>query len=73
MWVSHETIYLTLFVQGRGALKHELTQCLRTRRAKRRPTKKRAGTGMGQIRNPVMISERPCRSRRPGCSRPLGG
>lgn len=59
MWVSHETIYLTLFVQGRGALKHELTQCLRTHRAMRRPTKKRAPTGKGQIRNPVMISERP--------------
>ncbi|HLF43598.1 MAG TPA: IS30 family transposase [Acidimicrobiia bacterium] len=59
MWVSHETIYLSLFVQGRGALKHELTQCLRTRRAIRRPTKKRAPTGKGQIRHPVMISERP--------------
>jgi IS30 family transposase len=59
MWVSHETIYLTLFVQGRGALKHELTQCLRTHRAMRRPTKKRAPTGKGQIRHPVMISERP--------------
>ncbi|HVR80449.1 MAG TPA: IS30 family transposase [Acidimicrobiia bacterium] len=59
MWVSHETIYLTLFVQGRGALKHELTTCLRTRRAIRRPTKKLAPTGKGQIRNPVMISERP--------------
>jgi IS30 family transposase len=59
MWVSHETIYLTLFVQGRGALKHELTQCLRTHRAIRRPAKKRAPTGKGQIRNPVMISERP--------------
>jgi len=59
MWVSHETIYLTLFVQGRGALKHELTQCLRTHRAIRRPAKKLAPTGKGQIRNPVMISERP--------------
>lgn len=59
MWVSHETIYLTLFIQGRGALKHELTQCLRTHRAMRRPTKKRAPTGKGRIRNPVMISERP--------------
>ena len=59
MWVSHETIYLTLFVQGRGALTHELSQCLRTHRAIRRPTAKRAPTGMGQIRNPVMISERP--------------
>jgi transposase, IS30 family len=59
MWVSHETIYLTLFVQGRGALKHELTRCLRTRRAIRRPAKKPAPTGKGQIRDPVMISERP--------------
>lgn len=59
MWVSHETIYLTLFVQGRGALKHELTQCLGTHRAIRRPTQKRTPTGKGQIRNPVMISERP--------------
>ena len=59
MWVSHETIYLSQFVQGRGALKHELTQCLRTHRAIRRPTAKRAPTGKGQIRNPVMISERP--------------
>ena len=57
--MSHETIYLSLFVQGRGGLKHELTQCLRTRRAMRRPTKKRAPTGMCQIRNPVMIHERP--------------
>jgi IS30 family transposase len=59
MWVSHETILLMLFVQGRGGLKHELTQCLRTHRAIRRPTKKRAPTGKGQVRNPVMISERP--------------
>jgi len=59
MWVSHETIYLSLFVQGRGALRHELTQCLRTHRAIRRPRTKRAPTGKGQIREPVMISERP--------------
>ncbi len=37
MWVSHETIYLTLFIQARGGLKRELTQYLRTRRANRRP------------------------------------
>jgi IS30 family transposase len=59
MRVSHETIYLSLFVQGRGALRHELTRCLRTRRAIRRPVTKRAPTGKGQIREPVMISERP--------------
>ncbi len=59
MWVSHETIYLSLFVQGKGALRHELTRCLRTRRAIRRPLKARAPTGKGQIVDPVMISERP--------------
>ena len=59
MRVSHETIYLSLFVQGKGALRHELTRCLRTRRAIRRPATKRAPTGKGQIGEPVMISERP--------------
>ena len=59
MRVSHETIYLSLFVQGKGALRHELTRCLRTRRAIRRPVTRRAPTGKGQIVDPVMISERP--------------
>ena len=59
MRVSHETIYLSLFIQGKGALRHELTKCLRTRRAIRRPATKRAPTGKGQIVDPVMISERP--------------
>ena len=45
MWVSHETIYLSLFVQGRGALRHELTACLRTRRAIRRPKTKQKPSG----------------------------
>ena len=36
MWVSHETIYKSLFVQGRGELRKELTACLRTGRAIRR-------------------------------------
>jgi IS30 family transposase len=59
MQVSHETIYLSLFVQGKGALRRELTDCLRTGRAYRRPKTKRAPSGKGQITNPVMISERP--------------
>ncbi|MCJ7781318.1 MAG: IS30 family transposase [Acidimicrobiia bacterium] len=59
MRVSHETIYLTLFVQARGGLKRELTQHLRTRRANRRPKGARPPSGRGQIVDPVMISERP--------------
>ena len=60
MRVSHETIYLSLFVQGRGALRQELTACLRTGRALRRPaTRTKGGFGQGQITNKVMISDRP--------------
>ncbi len=59
MYVSHETIYLSLFVQGKGALRRELTECLRTGRAYRRPKAKRAPSGKGKIVDPVMISERP--------------
>jgi IS30 family transposase len=59
MHVSHETIYLSLFVQTRGALKRALTQHLRTRRANRRPTGARPVSGRGRIVDPVMISERP--------------
>ncbi len=59
MQVSHETIYLTLFIQARGGMKRELTQYLRTRRANRRPAVKRAPSGKGRIVDPVMISERP--------------
>ena len=59
MRVSHETIYQSLFIQGKGALRRELAQCLRTGRAYRRPKTKRAPSGKGQIVNPVTISERP--------------
>src|ERR1700689_1149956 len=56
-WVSHETIYQSLYVQGRGELRRELTRCLRSGRAQRRP--RGPGTGVGKIPNMVMISERP--------------
>ena len=60
MRVSHETIYMSLFVQGRGALRQELHRCLRTGRALRRPkARTKGGFGQGQITNMVMISERP--------------
>ena len=58
MRVSHETIYQSLFVQGRGALRKELWRSLRTGRATRRP-QGRAKSTKGQIRDMVMISERP--------------
>ena len=58
MRVSHETIYQSLFVQGRGALRKELWRALRTGRARRRPQGRPAST-KGQIRDMVMISERP--------------
>ena len=57
MHVSHETIYQSLFVQGRGELRRELSRCLRSGRARRRP-RGRTYTG-GGIPNMVMISERP--------------
>ena len=59
MWVSHETIYLTLFIQARGGLKRELTQYLRTQRANRKPAVKGPSSGKGRIVDPIMISERP--------------
>jgi transposase, IS30 family len=57
MWVSHETIYKSLYVQGRGELRRELHRCLRTGRAQRRHQGRI--DRRGQIPNMVMISERP--------------
>ena len=58
--VSHETIYKTLFIQSRGALKKELQQCLRTQRVMRRgKTSSLKGKGLGKIPNAISISERP--------------
>lgn len=60
MRVSHETIYLALFVQARGALKRELIAHLRQSRLIRRPrSAKRGNRGQGQIVNAVSIRERP--------------
>jgi len=57
MQVSHETIYQSLYVQGRGELRRELARCLRSGRAKRRPQGR--AKKAGPVANMVMISERP--------------
>jgi transposase, IS30 family len=58
MWVSHETIYRSLYVQGRGNLRRELHHCLRTGRALRKPHR-RADSRRGRIPGMVNISARP--------------
>jgi len=59
MRVSHETIYRSLFVQARGALRKELTACLRTGRTQRCSHKRTEHSGTGRLRNMVLISDRP--------------
>jgi IS30 family transposase len=60
MWVSHETIYQSLFVQARGALRKELTAYLRTGRTRRTPHAATAtGRGRGRLVGMINISERP--------------
>jgi IS30 family transposase len=59
MRVSHEAIYQSLFIQGRGALRRELTACLRTGRALRVPRARAHSRGKGFITQEVMISQRP--------------
>jgi IS30 family transposase len=59
MRVSHEAIYQSLYVQGRGALRRELTACLRTGRALRVPRARVRGRGKGFVSDEVMISQRP--------------
>jgi IS30 family transposase len=59
MRVSHETIYLSLFVQARGALRKELTRFLRSRHTTRRPRGHSVMNGQGQLRATLNIRERP--------------
>jgi IS30 family transposase len=61
MWVSPETIYQSIYVQGRGALRRELATCLRTGRALRRPRRQAAArrARTGPVPAMVSISERP--------------
>jgi IS30 family transposase len=59
MQISHEAIYQALYVQGRGALRRELTACLRTGRALRVPRARTRGRGKSFVGPELMISERP--------------
>jgi len=58
LWVSTETIYQSLYVQSRGALRRELTACLRTGRALRQPGRK-TGQRKNRIPDVINISQRP--------------
>ncbi len=59
MRISHEVIYRSLYVQGRGALRRELVACLRTGRALRVPRARARQRASGHVTPEVMISQRP--------------
>ena len=59
MRISHEAIYQSLFIEGRGALKRELAACLRTGRALRVPRARTQNKPQGHVSADVVISERP--------------
>jgi len=59
MRISREAIYQALYVQGRGALRRELTACLRTGRALRVPPSRTQRRGKNFVTPEVMLSERP--------------
>jgi len=58
MWVSPETIYQSLYVQSRGALRRDLATCLRTGRVLRQPSRE-PGQRKNRIPNMINIAERP--------------
>ena len=59
MQVSPETIYVSLYVQGRGSLRAELTKHLRTRRSYRRAKNEIRRQGPKMLPDPILISQRP--------------
>jgi IS30 family transposase len=59
MRISHEAIYQALYIQGRGALKRELSACLRSGRALRLPRENARGRGRPFLTDALMISDRP--------------
>lgn len=59
MRISHEAIYQALYIQGRGALKRELSACLRSGRALRLPRERGRNRGKSFLADALMISDRP--------------
>ena len=59
MRISHEAIYQALYIQGRGALRRELSACLRTGRTLRVPRERVRGRGKSFVTPEILISERP--------------
>jgi IS30 family transposase len=59
MRISHEAIYQALFIQGKGALRRELTACLRTGRVLRVPRARVRRRGKSFVAPEIMISQRP--------------
>ncbi|WP_442977636.1 IS30 family transposase [Rhodococcoides kroppenstedtii] len=59
MRISHETIYQSLFIEGRGALKRDLVTCLRTGRALREPRARSQNKPQGHVTADVVLSKRP--------------
>ena len=59
MRISHEAIYQSLYIQGRGALKRELVWCLRTGRALRQPRERTRSTTWAHVTEETLISNRP--------------
>lgn len=60
MWISHETIYKSLFIQSRGVLNKSLTEHLRSKRLMRRPKHAKVDRSpRGQIIDGISIRERP--------------
>ncbi len=57
-WVSHETIYQAIYVQGRGSLRKQLAGALRSGRTRRKP-RRGASRSAGAIQDMVMIADRP--------------
>ena len=58
MRISHKAIYQSLFIQGRGALRRELTDCLRTGRAPHNPRQRIRGSGKLFVTSEILNSER---------------